>query len=72
MNMPGAYQTGCTQMQLAAAARAQWYRDRGITPGPFAWFHLIPDWGQAIAIGLIVAVPIVWLLYLFFSHMEGR
>jgi transcription elongation factor Elf1 len=60
------------QKQQAATARAQWYRDRGITPGPFAWFHVIPDWGQAIAVGLILAVPIVVLVYLFFTRMEGR
>ena len=59
------------QRQQAAAARAQWNWDRGITPGPFAWVHLFPDWGQAIAIGLIVSVFILAFVYLYFN-MEGR
>jgi hypothetical protein len=37
--------------------RNEYYLDRGIKPGPFAWWQLMPDWLQAIMIGLVVAKP---------------
>ena len=41
-------------------------RSRGVEPGPFAWYGLLPDWGQAIVMGLTLAVPLVLLLVAVF------
>jgi hypothetical protein len=41
-------------------ARASWYADRGIKPGPWAWWHLLPSWLQPILVGAAIALPLVW------------
>jgi hypothetical protein len=43
----------------AKARRAAWYRERGVEPGPLAWFKVWPDWLQMIVAGLLVSAPIV-------------
>jgi hypothetical protein len=37
------------------AAREQYYRDRGIEPGPWAWYQFLPEWAQAIILGVAFA-----------------
>jgi hypothetical protein len=42
---------------------------RGINPdAPLLWFRLLPDTVQAIAIGLILTVPVVAILVIILSH----
>lgn len=43
-------------------ARLQWYRDRGIEPGSFAWFKAMPELAQAVILGVAIAVPAVFIL----------
>jgi hypothetical protein len=35
------------------------YRARGVEPGPFAWYQVLPELGQAAVMGLALAVPVV-------------
>jgi hypothetical protein len=42
--------------------RAKWeayYRSRGVEPGPWAWYEVLPDWGQAILMGLAISAPVL-------------
>ena len=39
------------------AERNEFYLDRGIKPGPFAWWQLMPEWLQAVMLGFVVAIP---------------
>jgi len=55
--------------EARAASRAEreaYLRSRGVEPGPFAWYGLLPDWGQAIVLGLTLAVPLVLFLVVVF------
>jgi hypothetical protein len=45
------------------AERDAYYLDRGVKPGPWAWYRVLPDWQQAILFGLFIAVPIGGLLF---------
>jgi hypothetical protein len=38
------------------AAREQYDRDRGVEPGPWAWYQVLPEWAQAIVLGVAFAV----------------
>ena len=38
------------------------YRAKGVEPGPWAWFKVLPDTVQAIMIGLAFAIPTVAVL----------
>lgn len=49
------------------AERDAYYLDRGIKPGPMAWYYLLPDWARAAAIGLAIAVPVLVLLALMLA-----
>ena len=41
------------------------YRERGVEPGPLAWFRLLPDWLQPILLGLAFTAPVVgWIVSL--------
>ena len=42
--------------------RAAYYRERGVEPGPLAWYRVLPDWQQAIVLGLAIAAPAVGLI----------
>lgn len=44
------------------AEREAYYRGRGVEPGHFAWFKVLPDWQQAVLAGLAVAVPLITIL----------
>jgi len=50
------------------AERDAYYLDRGIKPGPMAWYHALSDWCQAtllgLGIGLMIALTgtVAWLL----------
>jgi hypothetical protein len=47
------------------AERDAYYLDRGIKPGPFAWYQLLPDWQQAILLGIACAAPVSLLITIF-------
>jgi hypothetical protein len=47
------------------AERDKAYRARGVEPGPFAWFHALPDLTQALILGATLAVPAVIALCVF-------
>lgn len=40
-------------------ARDAYYIERGVEPGRMAWFRVLPDWGQAVLMGLAIPAPIV-------------
>ena len=40
-------------------ARDDYYRSRGVEPGLFAWFKVLPDLVQALAFGLTLGMPIL-------------
>lgn len=42
-------------------AREEYYRSRGIEPGPWAWFQALPEFVQPILIGLAIAAPVLIL-----------
>jgi hypothetical protein len=42
-------------------ARVKWYRARGVEPGVFAWFKVLPDWLQPLLLGLVVTTPVLAL-----------
>jgi hypothetical protein len=50
------------ERQRRRAVRDAYYLDRGIKPGPLAWYRVLPDWLQAIGLGLSLALPVVVLL----------
>lgn len=39
----------------------EYYRSKGIEPGPWAWFYDLPEYVQPIVIGLAVGLPIVFI-----------
>ena len=41
------------------AEREEYYRERGVKPGPWAWFQVLPEWLQAILLGLAISVPVI-------------
>src|SRR5262245_2171504 len=41
------------------AAYLDYLAERGVKPGPLAWFRLLPDWAQPIVIGLALALAVV-------------
>jgi hypothetical protein len=45
-----------------AEARRECYRERGIEPGPLAWFKALPDLAQAAVLGAAIAVPAVFII----------
>jgi hypothetical protein len=51
--------------RLAREARDKYYRDRGVKPGPWAWFQVLPDWLQPILVGLALTGPVVLLAALY-------
>jgi hypothetical protein len=51
------------------------YRDKGIEPGAWAWFQVLPALTQAIIVGMAVAIPAGLILVLVFraiSHAVGQ
>ncbi len=48
------------------AQRDEAYRAIGIEPGPFAWYKALPDWTQALLMGLAIALPAVIVLFVAF------
>jgi len=62
---------------MASAARAERraerdkaYRAKGVEPGPWAWFKVLPDVTQAILLGLAFAVPAVAILAVAFFALS--
>ncbi len=53
------------------AMRDKTYRARGIEPGPWAWFHALPDVVQAVLLGLVFAVPALAIAIIFFRWLSG-
>jgi len=53
----------CDERQLARegrrVARDAYYRGRGVEPGPLAWYRALPNWQQAIVLGVAMATPAV-------------
>jgi hypothetical protein len=45
------------EKQPRTEARDQSYWDRGVEPGPLAWFQVLPDWFQATLLGVAISVP---------------
>jgi hypothetical protein len=43
-------------------AREAYYREHGIEPGPLAWYRVLPDWQQAVLLGVAFAGPAVGLI----------
>jgi hypothetical protein len=41
------------------AERDKAYRAKGVKPGPWAWFQVLPEWVQAVALGLAAPAPII-------------
>jgi hypothetical protein len=41
------------------AERDKAYRAKGVKPGPWAWFRVLPEWVQAVALGLAAPAPII-------------
>jgi hypothetical protein len=39
--------------------RQKYYRNRGVEPGPWAWYKILPDWVQAVLMGLAISAPIL-------------
>lgn len=39
-----------------------WFKARGVEPGPMAWFKVLPDWFQAIFMGLILAAVVLFVV----------
>lgn len=54
------------------ALRDTYYLDRGITPGPFAWFWLLPDWLRAIIVGIGLSIAVVIPMFFIWSGLSGR
>jgi hypothetical protein len=50
--------------RLRKAQSDNYYLLRGVEPGPFAWFYVLPDWTQATIIGFCIATPIVFIFFL--------
>jgi hypothetical protein len=51
------------------AVRDAFYLGRGVKPGPLAWYRILPDWLQAIVLGLSLGLPVAVVLatlFLFF------
>ena len=44
------------------ADRNEYYLERGVKPGPLAWYRVLPDWLQAVIIGFAAAIPAVLML----------
>ncbi len=64
------------RIALAAARRAERraerdmrYRAKGVEPGPWAWFKVLPDVVQAIMLGLAFAIPTVAVLVALWSAL---
>jgi len=49
------------------AQRDAFYRARGVEPGPWAWFRVLPDLAQAVLLGLSLSVPAVAITFSFFQ-----
>lgn len=45
--------------EIERSQRESYYRQRGVEPGPWAWFGVLPDWVQAILLGLAISTPVV-------------
>ena len=48
------------------AEREQAYRAKGVEPGPWAWFQVLPDLAQAALMGLAIAIPAALILIVAF------
>lgn len=40
------------------AERDAYYLDQGVKPGLLAWYRALPDWLQAIVLGLSLVMPV--------------
>lgn len=45
------------EREARRAERDAYYRSRGVEPGRWAWFYLLPDWLQPILVGIALAIP---------------
>jgi hypothetical protein len=52
-------------------AREEHWIARGVEPGPLAWYRALPEWGQALTLGLAIGAPVALLTIAFFVLM-GR
>jgi hypothetical protein len=52
------------ELERQRAEREEWYRARGVEPGPFAWFYVLPDWLRAVLVGLAIASIIGSLFFI--------
>lgn len=50
--------------EVKREAGAAYYRERGVEPGLLAWYRVLPEWQQAILLGVAFAAPIVGLIVL--------
>jgi hypothetical protein len=49
------------------AERNEYYLERGVKPGPWAWYQVMPEWEQAILYGFFLfAIPIGGLVFELF------
>lgn len=49
-------------------SRNEWYSARGIEPGPFAWFKVLPEIVRLIILGVLFALPFVVVLCFLLSR----
>ena len=52
------------------AERDAYYLDRGIKPGPLAWYRVLPDWLQAVILGLSLGLPAAFLLVTLYLYLR--
>jgi hypothetical protein len=55
------------EMERRWAERDEAYRERGIEPGPLAWFRALPDVAQAVLMGLAFTAPPLGLVCWLFA-----
>jgi hypothetical protein len=53
------------QRQQRRAEREAYYRSRGVEPGPWAWYKVLPEWGQAVLLGLAISAPVLVIAVVF-------
>ena len=52
------------------ADRDEFYRERGIEPGPFACFSLLPDWIQVVGLGLCLGGTLIVMFLAFSKYVK--
>jgi hypothetical protein len=56
---------------FAKIERDAYYLDRGIKPGPLAWYRIRPKWVRLVLLGLAIVLPMALVLFTVFSLTRG-